>query len=93
MLGKVPFDPKTEVFVKALKGEAILTQKQLQTGADIFNNLMSRNFSIDKNDIPSSVDNSQHNSLVIQNMEVQANDAHDFINQMRSLVSITGNQL
>ena len=54
---------------------------------------MSRNFSIDKNDIPSSVDNSKHNSLVIQNMEVQANDAHDFINQMRSLVSITGNQL
>lgn len=92
LVGDVDFDPNTEVFVKALKGEAILTEDQFKRGANLFNNLLSTNYAVETKQIPQNVDNSKTHSLTISNMNVYPNDANDFIKQMKNLVYTTSRQ-
>lgn len=92
LIGDVDFDPNTEVFVKALKGEAILTEDQFKRGANLFNNLLSTNYAVETKRIPQNVDNSKTHSLTISNMNVYPNDANDFIKQMKNLVYTTSRQ-
>ncbi len=92
LLGDVPIDPQKEIFVRALKGEGVLTQEQMNNGAKAMRDLMLPSMMNSMSSVSNTHSNQNDNSVNIANMSVTANDANDFINQMRNLVAVTGRQ-